>query len=196
MSTIIVPIDPEVTGGEKPPVPKPPPSFSPWKTREHVSEPRLPPTLDPLDAYGIFSLFFGPNQYKLIAENTNKNAVIKNTSATEKSRKWTPITPAEVRLFLALHIYMGIYQEPNIQQYWSTKQGCNHQIVRKALGLQRYQQIERFFHISDPEQKGDTFSKVYLQKSLKKYQLIYIRWNHSTNIFKLSLFSPGKLAKI
>ena len=61
-------------------------------------------------------------------------------------------------MFLGAIIYMGVYEEPQVEMYWNTdfNKGPLHSILNH-MPLCRFEQIKRYCHISCPEndrQKG------------------------------------------
>lgn len=60
----------------------------------------------------------------------------------ECERPWYPTSFSEIMIFIGAVIYMGVYKEPQIPQYWSTDidQGPLHTISHH-LGLKHYEQL-------------------------------------------------------
>jgi Transposase IS4 len=92
--------------------------------------------------------------YTTIAENTNLYAISKNarTAPTKSnSRYWWPTNKSEIRAFFGILYYMGIHKEPNYRIYWETPKpnGLVH-ALSKHMTLNRYENIQRFLHISKP----------------------------------------------
>ena len=58
----------------------------------------------------------------------------------------------ELRVFLGVVIYMGVYPCPQIEDYWNTdlKKGPNH-TVAIHMSLVRFEQIKRYLHVSSIE---------------------------------------------
>jgi len=149
-----------------------------------------------------------------LAVNTNKYAEIKRkgqgrggqarmtpaeTPSNMHSRKWTPTSASELKIWFGLTIKMGIHREPSISLHWS-KEGRNgwrktsfrpvlrqrhlasprrYKVPKNCMSLVRYQQIRRYFHVSDPtlqlDQK-DWYKKLSpladrLKESFQKYYL-------------------------
>ena len=69
-----------------------------------------------------FELFWGPEVWNTLVENTNayaqyKGARYKENKTEEKSRWWKAVTLYEMRIFIALLIYIGIVSTSNISSY-------------------------------------------------------------------------------
>jgi hypothetical protein len=82
-------------------------------------------------------------------------------------------------------MYMGIHKEPEIAMYWNTdpSNGPLHPLVRRNIGLNRWQQLDRFFHISKPKpgEQESPFAKVEplnqcTREAARKY------WNPTTDV--------------
>ncbi|PKY46392.1 hypothetical protein RhiirA4_320236, partial [Rhizophagus irregularis] len=65
--------------------------------------------------YLIFSLFFTSDILNIIISNTNKYAISK---LSEEKRLWQNLTLLELRIFIAILIYMGIFKLSSIKDYW------------------------------------------------------------------------------
>jgi hypothetical protein len=101
-----------------------------------------------------FELFWGPEVWNTLVENTNayaqyKEARHKENKTEEKSRWWKAITLYEMRIFIALLIYMGIVGTSNIRGYWDKSRNTIHRPM-ESMTLFRFQQIMRYFHVSAP----------------------------------------------
>jgi hypothetical protein len=71
---------------------------------------RLPPTIDTDDPYALFTLFWPEKMWTTIATNTNLYASEKRFSAKERrQRAWHGTSPAELKAFVGILIYMGLY---------------------------------------------------------------------------------------
>ena len=124
------------------------------------------------DPYSLFALFFSDEQLQIIADNTNKNARKPPESRQEKrgggqdlgglwSRTWIETTIGELYAYLAIMIYMGIHKQNQIRDYWRTdKNRPSHPLVYKSMSLNRFEQLQRFIHVSDPANEGPAHTKV------------------------------------
>lgn len=105
----------------------------------------------------IFSHFFDAAVFRLVCENTNKNAA-KNL---EKGRKfiWTKISPDEMKRFIGLLLYMSVLDLPKMTDFW-----CQHTIFHVAfpatvMTRDRFMAILSSLHISDPEKNEENEQK-------------------------------------
>ena len=124
----------------------------------------LPAYVSVDDTYTIFNLFFDDSVLKTLAKHTNKYAELYPSDPTEfpGHRPWTPTTWKELRAYIAAYIWMGIYKDIAVSEFWKKEQRgvAIHPEIKKT-GRERWQQIDRFFYISDPEKDKD---KVLFEK--------------------------------
>jgi Transposase IS4 len=98
-----------------------------------------------------FELFWGPEVWNTLIENTNAYAQYKEARHKEnqagKSRWWKAVTLYEMRIFIALLIYMSIVGTSSIRDYWNKSSLTIHKPM-ESMTLFRFQQIMRYFHVS------------------------------------------------
>ncbi|EED11963.1 hypothetical protein TSTA_000400 [Talaromyces stipitatus ATCC 10500] len=85
------------------------------------------------------------------------------------------MTPSEIKIFLAILIYMGVHISPRDEDYWQTTEPLH--IPRRFMGLQRFQQIKRFFHVADPRPEAA------IQEAIRLIKPNQMSW------YKLELFA-------
>jgi hypothetical protein len=107
----------------------------------------------------LFELFWPKTLLKKIVIETNRYAThpLDAMDNTMGGRKWVNISIAELKAFLAIHMYMGMKQQPNIHIYWE-KEGCP--IISNIITRERFKQLWRCLHITNRAtyehiQKGD-----------------------------------------
>ncbi|KAG9061854.1 hypothetical protein KI688_007005 [Linnemannia hyalina] len=124
---------------------------------------RLDSELSPLT---IFTLFFSDPVLTDLADNTNAYAASKGAGTGEGSRQWVKTTPDELRTFLGIIVYMGVFRQNSVSEYWSTFPECPQHNITTFMSLVRFEQLKRFFHVSNPnEPEQHWFSKVEPQAS-------------------------------
>jgi hypothetical protein len=120
-----------------------------------ISEPQapillLPSSVNAQKLLDLFSLFFTDVIWDTIARNTNTYGDCKHFSISlTETRPWTPTHANEIRVFIGIIIYMGLFREPSIEGYWrqNPADGLLH-IIHKYMSLIQFQQIKRYLHIS------------------------------------------------
>jgi hypothetical protein len=67
-------------------------------------------------------------------------------------RTWKDTSPAEIKVFLGILIYMGVHRSPRIDYYFRNdpENGLSH-LPRLYMTRTRFEQLKRFLHISHPE---------------------------------------------
>ncbi|CAJ0636806.1 9774_t:CDS:2, partial [Entrophospora sp. SA101] len=127
------------------------PDFIPFQHKYslHTATPTLPKSLHDIEPspYSIFHLFFSEKQLQTIVKNTNLYAYKKNTESDQKD--WNDLTLNELKIWLALVIYMGIFKLPAIKDYWVIDSYYPSHEVIKMMTIKRFNEIKRFLHISD-----------------------------------------------
>jgi len=79
----------------------------------------LPSSIDADDPYALFTLFWPEKLWTTITTNTNLYAVQKRMSSTaERQSPWHETCPSELKIFVGILIYMGLYRCYTEHQYW------------------------------------------------------------------------------
>ncbi|OXV06134.1 hypothetical protein Egran_06098 [Elaphomyces granulatus] len=103
------------------------------------------PDYDPLPYREINQKYF-----EMLAVNTNRYAKLKN-AGSEGMRSWSPTNSIEVKVFIAIFIYMGVVRLPSNGDYWSSKYGVF--FCAQHMSLNRFENLKRYFHVSNPTPK-------------------------------------------
>ena len=70
------------------------------------------------------------------------------------ARPWQDITMDEMKAFIGLLVTMGILRLPRLESYWKQKCRCTWTPgVSEIMSRVRFEQIFRFFHLSDSTQQ-------------------------------------------
>jgi len=171
----IEPIEPPVILEESFPVP---PHFEPYRHRapEHsriihlpddfstnygTVEPRIPfednATAEADSERGhrvtpglFFKLFFTPEVFAELAENTNNYADMKRKSllATTRGRRWQKTSAGELMIFIGLFIYMGAHKAMRAPLYWNKNDEFPTHEISRYMSQYRFEQLKRYFHVS------------------------------------------------
>ena len=169
------------------PTKKPPPK--PWKkppfTPLQIQEPycigagQLPSHINASSPYDIFSIYFNDSCLQILAENTNKYAELHAPKEEQGCRPWVSTTPKELRAYIATWIWMGLHQDIPIHSFWNQdpRSWSVHSEISRHISKTRWQQIDRFFYISEPRLnslKEAPFDKLeplseYLRPLFKQY---------------------------
>ena len=148
---------------ELPPVPDFDNIFRHYKDG-HPAQSNLPRALQldqELAPINIFSLFFSGKVFSDMATFTSAYAASKGAGTGEGLRQWVKTTPDELRIFLGIIVYMGVFRQNTVSEYCSTFPECPQHNITTFMSLVRFEQLKRFFHVSNPnEPEQHWFSKV------------------------------------
>ena len=134
-----------------------PPSaqYSPIMHENRSSAPNLPSNQSfkaPLD---FFKLFITSSMISTISEHTNINA--EDTEITGKHRVWIPTTPTDIEVFIGILLSMGLIRLHRTESYWDIHSDLHGDPeISQHMALKRWQQIKRFFKLSNPRVEPDS----------------------------------------
>ena len=103
--------------------------------------------------YAIFTRFFTDEILQVIVNNTNMYAQLYSSPPTQHARAWESTTVRKLRAYIGAYIWMRMHVESKISDYWRTdasKESLHTQLT-KHISRIRWEQINRFFHISLPQ---------------------------------------------
>jgi len=119
--------------------------YTPLERQEYDAESLLLP--QPTSPMECFSYFFNLEIWEVLCNGTNSYHTSKYTTAGSSERGWRPVTVRDMKIWIGLVIYMGIVDCPSIKDYWAED---TRQKPMDAMGLNRFEQIKRYIHISLP----------------------------------------------
>ena len=111
----------------------------------------------PLD---YFQLLFPTALWEVIVDNTNKFA---DWSANNRrpDSKWKQTTLPEMLAHIGLKIIMGTNTRAVRRDYWSKNEFIGQPGFRATMSCNRFDKIERYFHVSDRESEPNKDSPEY-----------------------------------
>lgn len=153
------------------------PLVSPYQPHTVRLQGNLPSTFDRKSPLAFFKLFCSDTEFETFATNTNAYAAFKGAISHRPAHKrrlpwepksprpWRPTTAKELMVWVALVIFMGLVKtgakNSRIDVYWRTD---SHVVFApmKHLGLVRFQQLKRYFHLAAPNPPKNTpwFAKI------------------------------------
>jgi hypothetical protein len=77
----------------------------------------------------------------------------------QKGRWWTPVNLYEMRIFIALLLYISFTCISSIDAYWSSSNTTH--LPMQKMSKWRFQQILRYFHVSEPDEDGPVLKTWY-----------------------------------
>ena len=97
----------------------------------------------------FFQLFFTNSTLEVIKQNTNHYAYMKG-AGEPGHRRWKDMTIAELKIFLGLVIYMGVFKSARVGDYWRNDGVFPQHNIARFMGHVRFEQLKRYFHLSPP----------------------------------------------
>ena len=107
----------------------------------------MPPNSSVLD---YFLLLFTTELLQIIVDNTNAYAAEVDLDREEMRGDFPPTSIDEMKAFLGVVILMGIVKLPKIALYWSTDTRFYQPSIAKVFSRDRFLQLMKYLHISDP----------------------------------------------
>ena len=144
----------------------PPPREVPEFTPLLVSGPqdgaaRLPPDVNNSSPIALFSLFFNQEVIQQLCKHTNEYAEqcqmqrtrLQTQGISADGRPWWPVSPGEMRAYLATCIHMSVTRCLPIPEYWAKDRynSYSHAEVVRHIAKTRWEQIHRYLHVSGSE---------------------------------------------
>lgn len=127
-----------------------PPNIVLNKPNEHTYPNSIPTPLE------YFFKYFPESEYENMANYTN-------TYAEQIGRlNWKPTNSKEIKIFVGIHLYMGVLNFPRIRMYWEQKSRIN--TIADNMTRNRFFELRFCFHVIDnntiPTNNIDRFIKV------------------------------------
>jgi Transposase IS4 len=98
--------------------------------------------------YQLFALFFTEKIVQTLVANTNSYAEFHRANDSPPilhSRQWVPTNTTEMRVYLNINLYFGLYQMAVREDYWRIHK------LGKYMGLKRFEQLHRYFTVNDED---------------------------------------------
>ena len=74
---------------------------------------------------------------------------------------WRDTNAKEMRAFIGMNIYMGIFPSPNVRMYWSKDVFVGNKGFSDVMTCNRYGKLNSYFHVSDRETEPQRGSPNY-----------------------------------
>lgn len=106
----------------------------------------------------LFRLFWSEDLVEIICFQTN-------LYATQKTIPYTPTTPDEIEVFLAMNLVMGIKKMPCYKDYWSSAPDLHDPYISSFMPLNRFGWLLNNLHLND--------NNMMLNKTDPNYDKLY-----------------------
>ncbi|GBP55034.1 Chimeric ERCC6-PGBD3 protein [Eumeta japonica] len=90
----------------------------------------------------LFHLFWSEDLLEIISYQTN-------LYATQKGTRFTPTTPQEIEVFLALNLVMGVKNMPSYKDYWSSAPDLHDSYISSFISLNCFGWLLNNLHLND-----------------------------------------------
>lgn len=139
---------------------------------------------------GYLELFIDDEFLDLITTETNRYAdqymaSVNDLPEYSRARKWIPTNRIEMKLFLALHMLMGINHLPDMKLYWSSREAVRTPIFSEFMSRDRFFLLLKFLHFNDnlmqPGRNNPAYDRLF--KLRKVVDMLQERFIH--------MFTPG-----
>jgi hypothetical protein len=82
------------------------------------AELRIPDSVDIMDPYALWSLYWPESMWDIISRNTNLYAIHRITiEKDDHKRPWWDTSTVEIKVFVGMLIYMGMHESPSVEDY-------------------------------------------------------------------------------
>jgi hypothetical protein len=130
--------------------------FEPMKLFDFEPEIYLPDHVSPDNPITIFTLYYTPEIIKQIIKSMNLNSRQLKDPSKPKTRaySWVLTTSREIYIYFAICIYMTLYIENKIADYWNTQKATPIHPISKHITRDRFQEFHIWFCYKKLESKG------------------------------------------
>ena len=99
--------------------------------------------ISPDDLITLFSMYYTPEIIDLIVEKTNKYLREPKDDSCLRARanEWYSICSGEIYLYFVIRIYMTLYVENEISDYWKTSKNGLIYLIREYISRDRFQEL-------------------------------------------------------
>ena len=97
----------------------------------------------------VFGLIWTPTVWEMLRDNTNLYA----SNQIPSDINWISTTVSELKVFVAITLYMGVYHFPTIYDYWRTDWLAPTVSITQKMTRDRYILLRKYIHCSNPDQE-------------------------------------------
>jgi hypothetical protein len=118
-------------------------AFKPMQLPNFGWEIHLPEDVSPDDPITLFTIYYIHEIIDLIVEKTN-NYMRKpqdDSYPYARANSWYSITRREIYIYFAIRIYMTLYEDNEISDYWSIKEITPEYPITRYLSRNRFQEL-------------------------------------------------------
>ena len=94
----------------------------------------------------FFLLICGENFFQTLADQCNLYA---RQQPPGSSYNWTDTTESEMKLFMGIHLAMGVHKLPSVEDYWSQHPLLGAPGISRGMPIQRFKALQSCLHLND-----------------------------------------------
>ncbi|XP_013780170.1 piggyBac transposable element-derived protein 4-like [Limulus polyphemus] len=157
-----------------------------------TKSPGLPIAItDTSDLLEYFNLFIIDGMISMIVTETNRRVCQLIEGSTLKRRsslnQWIDVTSDEMKVSFAVFIYQGIFQKPEVELYWSTKQLLETPCIRQIMTEMHFTLLSKYLHFVDNSSLPETTSaseksfwkiKNFFDALIERFSTVYVPEQH------------------
>ena len=121
----------------------------------------LPENVSPDDPITLFTMYYTPKIMDMIIENTNNYARKSRNELAPRARvkEWYPTCCEELYLYFAIRIYITLYVQNEISDYWIKGNFTPYHDVIQKMPRNRFQELYMRVRLAETGTKG-AYAKV------------------------------------
>ena len=135
--------------------------FTPMILPDFDFEITLPDDVSPDDPISLFTMYYTPEIIDTIVRYTNNYQRTSRDPSRPNARakQWYPTHTGEIYIYLAIRIYMTLYVQNEISDYWDSRKTTPFHSITKHMARNRFQELHMRFRVHGPNTAGP-YSKV------------------------------------
>jgi hypothetical protein len=135
--------------------------FLPIKLPHFDWEIHLPENVSPDDPITLFTMYYTPEIIDMIVQNTNNymRAPKDDSRPYARANQWHPTDRGELYLYFAIRIYMTLYVQNEISDYWIKGNFTPYHDIIQKMPRNRFQELHMRVRLAETGTKG-AYAKV------------------------------------
>jgi nitric oxide reductase large subunit len=123
--------------------------FTPMILPDFDFEITLPDNVSPDDPITLFTMYYTPEIIDTIVQYTNQYQREPRDFSRPDARalQWYPTCPGEIYIYLAIRIYMTLYVQNEISDYWDSRTITPSHPITKYMARNRFQELHIRFRV-------------------------------------------------
>jgi nitric oxide reductase large subunit len=109
----------------------------------------LPDDVSPDDPISLFTMYYTPEIIDTIVQYTNNyQREPRDPSRPDaRAKQWYPTHAGEIYIYLAIRIYMTLYVQNEISDYWDSRVITPTHYITKYMSRNRFQELHMRFRV-------------------------------------------------